>query len=225
MKSEEQQIWGYWQALMRLLLGKRVLLSYLDIPLEDAVQRAKYSVAWSTFLVGVGLLTLKFSAIHQTLTIKYGLVHSWPYVLCLLALVGIAILSTVFYGFFRLYTLVAHVMTINIFKTRGQRLRLLNIETTLLSLTAPLAVSIAVYTVAPWVSNLIIAATSLYLIYLASVAYSVIFHKTGPQGMRLFIGSTLVTWFVLGIGALAITVAFSVIAFFILLILRLVERR
>lgn len=225
MKSGAPQRFAFWQTLIQLSQGKRTLLTHLDIPLTDAVARSKWGVAWSTLLIVIVALFLKLSAIQHLLTTKYGLIHSWPYVMGLFTLVVGSILGAILYGLFRLYTLVAHVMTINIFKTRGQRLRLLNIETTLLPLIVPLGIGIAIRDVSPWIGNLIVVATLLYLIYLAGVAYNVIFHKTGVQGMRLFIGSTLVTWFVLAIGALAITVALSVIAFFLLLILRLFERR
>jgi len=210
---QKSNILSYWSILLALCSGPKVIAAQLDVPLDVAVPRAWSALTWT-------LLLFTLSAIIATPTwLSHPLHH--------IALPSTAVLGFAFvlsipilYGFFRLYTLVNHIITINIFKTRGQRLRLLNLETKILSLSAPLAALWLVYQLRPTLAIYFAAVVILYGIYLSGYGYNLVFHKTKWRGIALFIQSSIVSWFVLAIGALAVTVALSVLSFFILLILR-----
>lgn len=213
---------SYWITLLQLLSRKGVVEHYLDVPLTEAVPRSQWATAWSTSLLGVCLLLHFHGAwMHPTLikssasrlVVWSTSVGIFLVLLLLAALIG--------YGFLRLYTLVTHVLTINVFKTRGQRLRLLNVETTLLSLSIPLAGAYMVSLLIPALGQTLIGLICLYLIVLLARSYNTIFHKQRLAGFALLVGGTLVTWFVLAICALAITVTVAVLAFLVLAVLRL----
>ncbi|QSO45975.1 hypothetical protein [Alicyclobacillus mengziensis] len=210
----------YWHNLLGLCTGERVVQENLDIPLDKAVVRSRYAAFWSSTLIlyaiGVYLLEL----------------HGWPHWLTsipmafklVMFILGVLVIifaaGFIAYGLLRLYTLVGHNLTTNLMKVRGQRLRLLSAETTLLSLSAPLVAGFVVHTIFPTLGWGIMMATVLYGIVLTARIYNTIFHIQGLSGLWVFLGGTLVTWFVLAIGALAVAVAGGVIGFVLLLILR-----
>jgi hypothetical protein len=65
---------------------------------------------------------------------------------------------------------------------------------------------------------------TLYILWLHSTTYNIIFHRRSAGGLWLFVSGTLVTWFVLCICALGVAVTFAVISFFTLVLLRLFTR-
>jgi hypothetical protein len=213
---------AYWTTLLELLSRPRVLEHYLDVPLAQAIPRSRWMTAWSTTILGLAFL-LHF---HLALThwlLGHSATPSRVASACIYV-VTLALTAVIGYGFFRLYTLVCHVLTINVFKTRGQRLRLLNAEATLMTLSAPAAAAYIVALIQPTLGWALFWATFVYFVVLFAHAFNIIFHKQRLGGLWLLLGSTAVTWFVLAIGALAIAVTLAVIAFFIIAVLRLFVR-
>lgn len=207
---------SYWTVLLALCKGHTILRSELDLPLDIVVKRTWYAILWT--LLAVTLATAIAQPRWMAIAITNAPLHSWP--LLVAWTVGFIIANPALYGFVRLYTLVNHVMTINIFKTRGQRLRLLNLETKLLSLTAPFSVIWVIYRIRPTLAIWLTIVIASYGVYLFGYGYHLIFHKTIWRGTLLFVESTVVSLFVVAIGALAVTVAVSVASLFILLLLR-----
>jgi hypothetical protein len=217
---------AYWTTLLQLLSRGHVVEQHLDIPLAEAGPRSQWASAWATTILCLSLFLRYHSSIVQEVARQFGATGPASMVTSTVILLLILILAAVVgYGFLRLYTLVSHVLTINVFKTRGQRLRLLNVETTLLSLAAPLAGGYAVSLLIPTLGRTIVVLTCIYFVVLLAHGYNTIFHKRRFAGFWLLVGASLVTWFVLGIGALAITVSFAVVAFFALAILRIFVHR
>jgi hypothetical protein len=212
----------YWITLMHLFSRKDVIESTMDIPLDAAVRRTIRAVLWSTVLGLISFaIAMPTTVLHLQAMLPLHASTMRTVVFCVALVVLTPILSIAIYGLLRLYTLVSHVMTINVFKTRGQRLRWLNAETTILSLTAPLAMGWALSRLNVILGRSVMLAVAIYALYLFSCAYHLIFHKkTRIGGLLLFLGSTLVAWFVLLIGALGVMVAFSIIWLFILMVLR-----
>lgn len=221
--NARSELWTYWQTLVGLLQGRRTLMRNLDIPLDAGIRRAKYASLWSALSCFAAFLIRHQGATTPSHARVGWLAAGW--LQPILSLSACAITVVISYGFLRLYTLVSHVLTINLFKTRGQRLRLLNEQTTILSLAPVLALGYAIGRWNPFCSDAVVGAVMLYALYLFGNAYNLVFHKVKWHGFTLFVGSTLVTWFVLAIGALAISVALGVIGFFILIVLRLVSNR
>jgi hypothetical protein len=212
----------YWTTLMHLLTRKDVIESTMDIPLDSAVGRTIRAVSWATVLGLISFaIAMPTTVLHLQAMLPFPAPSTRAMALYFVMVVLAPILSILLYGFLRLYTLVSHVMTINVFKTRGQRLRWLNAETTILSLTAPFAIGWTLSRLNVLLGRGLMLAVAIYALYLFSHAYHLIFHKkTRIGGLLLFLGSTLVTWFVLLIGALGVMVAFSVLWLFILMVLR-----
>jgi hypothetical protein len=212
----------YWTTLMHLLSRKDVIESTMDIPLDAAVGRTIRTVHWATVLGIISFaIAMPTTVRHLQAMLPLHTSTMRTVALCVAVVILTPILSISLYGLLRLYTLVSHVMTINVFKTRGQRLRWLNAETTILSMTAPLAMGWALSRLNVILGRSVILATAVYALYLFSCAYHLIFHKkTKIGGLFLFLGSTLVTWFVLLIGALGVMVAFSILWLFVLMVLR-----
>lgn len=212
---------AYWITLLHLLSRRHVVEQHLDIPLATAVPRTQWASAWSTTIFCLSLFLRYHSSIVQGVARQFGAKGPTSTGISTGILLLLLILAAIVgYGFLRLYTLVTHVLTINVFKTRGQRLRLLNVETTLLSLTAPLAGGYAVSFFIPAIGWTVVALTGIYVLVLLAKSYNIIFHKRRFSGLALLLSAAVVTWFVLCICALAITVSFAVVAFFVLAILR-----
>ncbi|MCF8563445.1 hypothetical protein LLE49_01640 [Alicyclobacillus tolerans] len=212
----------YWKTLYFVMKGPSAIRETMDIPLQQALPRARWFTFVSVLLVGVFLWVSPTSGIVRLVSGLHIAAPTHAHLTSSLMAVAIILISMpVVYGLFRLYTLLAHVMSLNVFKARGQRLRLLNMETTLLTLAVPIAAGYVVLQITPVGGWLLILAFSLYGFVLASYGYNLIFHKQGLRGSGLLIGSALVTGFVLAIGALAVLVSLAVIAFLILLLLRL----
>lgn len=219
MKPSWLYIHSYWTTCIQTIRrGPSSIRANLDIPLQDGIRRSQWFSAWSSILISLGLL-ISHPGLVQRIYAHPGVAHGLePVVLWLLFFVLAIPFS---YGFLRLFTLVNHVMTINVFKTRGQRLRLLNTETTLLSLAPIATIGLLVGKFSVILEISILSAVSAYILVLLGYSFNLIFHKQGIQGFYLVLGSYLVTWFVLFMGALAITVMVAVLAFFALAFLRL----
>lgn len=210
----------YWRDLLRLFTGEGVIHENMDIPLDEAVVRSRYASFWSSALIvyAIAMYLLTGHNNPQWTTSLPLAVELLTFVVGIVVVIvgaGFAV-----YGLLRLYTLVGHNLTTNLFKVRGQRLRLLSAETTLLSLVAPFVGGLMVRTMFPVLGWAIMTATVLYAVILAGRVYNTIFHTKGISGLWVFLAGTLVTWFVLAIGALAVAVAAGVIGFLLLLILR-----
>ncbi|KPV43685.1 hypothetical protein [Alicyclobacillus ferrooxydans] len=210
----------FWIDFLRLCMGERVIKDNLDIPFDKAVVRSRYAALWASTLTAYAAA---ITYLHRDGLPKWLMTQSTSLravLLVIIALVLAGVSGTVGYGVLRLYTLVTHNLTTNLFKVRGQRLRLLSVETTLLSLVLPIAAGwvLQLYSlVLGWAVMLI---AILYGLILLSRIYNVIFHIHRLRGLYVLVGGTLVTWFVLSIGALAIAVAAAVVGFLILLVLR-----
>lgn len=211
-------LWGFWTHLVRLVVHPTSALDSLDIPLEQALTKSRWFSAWAALMVALsvwisrlqhgesGLLTIRTQGTYLNGVLSVVLAIVW---------------IPVFYALFRLYTLITHVITLNVFKTRGQRLRLLNLLTSLLPMTVLAPVISAFWTHIPVVSVVLLCAALVELIWVFALGYNKIFHKTGLRGVILWLEGTLVSGFVLAIGALAVTVTIGVLAFFVLLFLRM----
>lgn len=209
----------YFLSLARLSHGRQAINVYLDTPLSDATIRSRIASVWAALFSLIGYTTYRYNMDIPARLSKLPMV---PRVV-LFVLLFIAIwlcLSVAGYGFLRLFTLVSHNLTTNLLKVRGQRLRLLNVYTTLLSLFAPMCLGLGI---SHWNSDLgfiLLAALGVYALVLLTFGYNVIFHKQGWQGFRLVVLGLSVTAFVLAIGALAIGVAAAVVAFLVVVVLR-----
>lgn len=210
----------FWIDFLRLCLGERVIKDNLDIPLQSAVVRSRYASVWASTLTAYAMIIthLTLDGLPRWLGVPSLLLRVVFFVIAGLVIAGLA--GTVGYGLLRLYTLVTHNLTTNLFKVRGQRLRLLSVETTLLGLLVPIAGGWVIHVFAPVLGWAILIGATLYGLVLLARIYNVIFHTKGLRGLYVLIGGTLVTWFVLAIGALAISVAAAVIGFLVLLVLR-----
>jgi hypothetical protein len=219
MTDGHRQALDYWWTLYRTLRGRPPLKETLDMPLGAAVIRARWAVVWTVLCwaaATVNEIMRKAAKLgplpHRTWPVWVGL-----YVLC------VACAAVLGYGLFRLYTLVTHVLTVNVFKARGQRLRLLNVETTVLSLSAPCALGWGLRSLSPGVGDIIVGLSILGATALLARGYNLVFHTTGWKGLLLLVGGTLITWFVLSIGLLAVLVALAVVSFLAVVVLRLFQ--
>ncbi len=213
---------SYWRTLLSLALHPKTTVETVDIPFELAVTRAKWATLWTVCVIWLTTRSIAWTRLRHwfgRIDSTHPSVSAWIcYVLCGLIAIPLA------YGFLRLYTLVTHVLTLNVFKVRGQRLRLLNLETKLLSMSAPVCVIIWIHHFAAAVGIVLWLLAAVALLWHIALGYNHIFHRTGVAGLLLFIGGSLVTWFVLCIGALAIIIMAAVLAFFVILILRSFHR-
>lgn len=220
MRIFAAQTKAYWTTAYQLLKRPQVVHDMLDVPLQQAVSRCWWFTGWTVMLITIWVFLYNPSVLHPHFaraTRGAGLVPAVEAA----CFVGCVVFGTpLVYGFLRLYTLITHVLTFNIFNTRGQRLRLLNVETTLLPLTACAVGIAALLPFIRWVAVVLFIVLAGYLIGLLGYGYNLIFHKQKVGGLALWFGSTVLTWFVLAIGALAMTVAAAVVAFLGLLVLR-----
>jgi hypothetical protein len=221
------RLWSaYWITLGRLVTDWRYADGQLDIPIPAAFVRSRWASAWTALVGGSSVWIVHpdwLPHLAARLPVSPAAVHLVAAGLGL-ALLGVAM--PIVYGFLRLYTLISHVLTLNVFKTAGRRLRLLNLETTLLSLTAPFCAGYALTRFATWLGAAVMAFVTAYTLLLLASGYNQVFvrrHRKqfGLAGaLALWLAATAVTIFVLAIGALAIAVTLSVLAFFALLIIR-----
>jgi hypothetical protein len=212
---------SYWTSLWYVFTRRHAIPESLDIPLQAAILRSRWMTGWSMLILVIGLIW-RYPAIIHRVNLLVTLNPS-PHSLTagVFLLLAVFVTSILGYGLLRLYTLVAHNLTTNIFKTRGQRLRLLNLETTLMTFSFPLTIGLMLTKVSLVAGGIVIGLSLLFLIILLSYGYTLIFHKRGLQGFYLLIGSTLLTLFVFLMGAIAVAVSLGVMAFFVLVILRL----
>lgn len=223
MKHGLSQTQAYWTTCIQTILrGPRTIQTNLDLPLDAGIERARWFTAWTVLHLSIGLL-VAYPKLLQGLIKHLGKAQDNPFsVETILLWLLLSVLATpVVYGLLRLYTLVNHVMVINVFKSRGQRLRLLNVEATLLSVTPVFTIGLVIRNFLPLVGVLLITVTALHVLFLLGYGFDLIFHKRGIQGLFLVLGSYIVTGFVLLMGGLAITVSLAVIAFLVLAFLRL----
>lgn len=201
----------YWSVLMRLREGVAVIDETLDIPLETAPRRSALATAWSVALLTAALLPrlMHLPWVHEA--------PAWARILALL--VGLAGAVPVSYGALRLFTLVNHTMVIHLFKVRGRRLRLLNAWTTVLALVVPAAVGVSLSNLTPW-AWVLTALSLLWAAWLLTHAYSVTFHCGHARAAWIWLGSTLLTLFVLCIGLISILAVAGVLLMVGLAILR-----
>ncbi|RIV22031.1 hypothetical protein D2Q93_09635 [Alicyclobacillaceae bacterium I2511] len=202
----------YWTDLWGLRHGKRHFEAILDVPLGTGVQRARWGSLWSV-LLGAVTAALVRPLWYQTTFLRWT--ENWPVALAvLLWLMLCGLGAVIFYGLFRFYVVEAHVLTVNLFKVRGQRLRLLNA----LSATLPLSI---LFDLSWYVSQFnrpsgavlaILTGGSLLIIWSAS--YQVIFHrKSFFQALGLWGGSTVVTGFAVAGVLFALLVAVAMASF------------
>jgi hypothetical protein len=209
----------FWLNIIRLGQHPKVTAQDVDVPLLVAVSQAKWAVTWTVVLAWLTILICDTNRIRNWFIPITGTNRADALSFFLFAVCGL-IAIPIGYGFFRLYTLVTHVLTLNVFQTRGQRLRLLNLETKMLSLTVLICVCSICTHYLPTLGAILCILVAGAVLWLFAVGYNHIFHKKSFGGLALFIGGTIVTWFVLFIGALAISVMVAVLAFFAILILR-----
>jgi len=227
MKSEWQIAFTYWTTLyFTVVRGHQAIRSHLDVPLDQAIRRSRWFTAWNVVVLGLGLMLarpqLLTSLAHRLLGETSSHQVGWATLVWLMVMV-IAIPAA--YGLFRLFTLVNHIMAVNVFRTRGQRLRLLNVETTVSSLSPIVAFGLIVSRLSGPVGYTVVILAGLFAVFLLAYGFNLIFHKTGIRGLVLLVESYLVTWFVLLMGGLAISVMIAVLAFFVVVALRLFVHR
>lgn len=215
----------FWKVLGRLTTGDKIVRDRLDCPLQLAVIRAHITSSWAATFVLAAVLTNRYTR-HPLPSLLTKLDDKMQVLACAAIIFVLWLVSClVSYGFLRLFTLLTHNLTTNLFKVRGQRLRLLNVYTSGLSFAFPLAVATVLEPFAKAPALIIIGALSCYLTVLLARAYNLIFHKSGWQGFRLLVGGFMVTAFVLCIGVLAIAAAISVIIFLVLVLFRPILHR
>jgi hypothetical protein len=219
-------MFDFWQTLVDLVRFRDVVRNRLDVPLEAAIRRSQWAVAW-TAVVTLSAAWIRWPHTLSLVVDPLRVPAAFRPVLAIAAcFVALALSVPLAYGFLRLYTLVHHVMVMNVFHCRrGQRLRLLNFYSSTLPLAVPFAAGVDISAVSRAVGWALVCATLAYYLYLTAVAYNVIFHRRQLGGLGLWLGGTLVTWFVLFIGALGIAVALAVIAFFGLVVMRVFTHR
>lgn len=210
---------SYWQTLGHVLVRPHLAMA-LDTPLPQAYQQSRAHSGWSGVLVTCAVLLH-----HHAQLARWAASWTIPpsnqsMVLYGLALALIGLSSPTMYGLVRLYTLVTHVLVTTVFKVRGQRLRLLNLESTVLPLLALVACGIALLIPLPWVGSALIVASLSYGLILLARGYNVIFHQSKWGGFGLVVGGLFLTAFVFCVGAIAIAIGFGVISFFAAVIAR-----
>ncbi|QQE77134.1 hypothetical protein [Alicyclobacillus sp. SO9] len=213
-----QVVFSYWSTMVLTLIRPRFAEQHIDIQLEEALNRSRWYTAWSTIIWAFWLYTTQHRLWIHWLSHQAGIVSpGWQW---LMTLFVVFISLPVTYGLFRLYILLTHVVTLNVFKVRGQRLRLLNLETTMLTLSGPTVVGLAVMPSSESIGNLILAICIIYAGWMTARGYNHIFHKTRVKGFLLFVGATLVTGFIAAMAGVALAATLGVLGFFLLLILR-----
>lgn len=218
-----ENVTEFWRTLGRLCMGWHVVAVTLDLPLDQAVRRSRRFIVWALAVMTAGLVIANPGLLtgSEALLARHLGISAWVWVVwAIVAVTALIFAAVVAYGLLRLYTLIHHVLTLNVFKTRGQRLRLLNVETTLLPLSVPTAAAVALNPHAHLASWVLYAAVLIYGTCTLAYAYDHIFHQTGLRGLLLLIEGTLLTWFVMGAAAIAIAAALGVIVLIIVLILR-----
>jgi hypothetical protein len=219
-------MFDFWQTLMDLVCFRDVVRNRLDVPLEFAIPRSRWAAGWTAAVAMLAAWIRWPDALSLVVDPLQVPAAFRPVLAAAAFVVAVALSVPLAYGFLRLYTLVHHVMVMNVFKCRrGQRLRLLNFYSSTLPLVVPVAMGVDISTVSRAVGGALVCATAAYYLYLTAVAYNRIFHRRQLGGLGLWLGGTLVTWFVLFIGALGIAVALAVIAFFCLAVMRVFTHR
>lgn len=227
MKTSWKVAFTYWITLYGTVVhGRQAVRNHLDVPLNQAIVRSRWFTAWNVVVLGLGLMWARPNFVRGFAHHLFGETLSHPPGLSTVVWLTAMILAMpAAYGLFRLFTLVNHIMVINVFRNRGQRLRLLNVETTVSSLSPIVVVGLMVSRLSEPFGYAIIGLTAAFAVFLLSYGFNLIFHKSGTQGLILLIESYLVTLFVLLMGGLAISVTMAVLAFFLVVGLRLFVHR
>ncbi|MBX5436620.1 MAG: hypothetical protein IRZ33_05310 [Alicyclobacillaceae bacterium] len=211
----------YWRTLLELARRPRAAVEgNLDIPLPAAFRRARHMAAWSACCLLAAVLVRTGQPLALWWSRRLAFPAAWPTAVAetvaaaLATSAAWAVSSAALYGILRLYTLVAHTMAIHIFQAQGRRLRLLNVEATILPLSAPAALGIALLRVSAPVGWVLIGCTAAWSGALLAWGHNVVFHRRGLGGFRLWAGSGLLAAFVLCVGLLAVMAAVGVIGLF-----------
>ncbi|WP_067933126.1 hypothetical protein [Alicyclobacillus kakegawensis] len=217
--------WAYWRDLVRLLGRPRSVLDHLSQPLATAILRCRWATAWSVIVAALASWTIHPDWPTQAARLVSGRpVHpalaNFGFVLAVLVSIPIV------YSGLRLYTLIHHVVAVNVCRTAGIRLKLLNLETKLLPLTVLFAIGWVGTAWQPWLGRVWLAAVSVLALWLLGEGHNAIFVRRRRKrlgrlgGIGLWLTAKLLTLFILAVGAAAIAVAISVISFLVLLLLR-----
>lgn len=207
-------VFSYWQTLLRLHRGQGELKKILDLPLETATVRAWSTIIWTVISAAAAISSIKSSPFLKIAS-DIGL---WTIVVLPITL----LFATFFaYGIFRLYVLVSHVIAINIFKSRGQRLRWLNQLTTILSLSFPAATSFTIWNQTRFGGSILAIGVGIYSLMLSTWACKLVFHKTTWRGFGFLLGLHTVTIFVLVTCFIAALAALFILGFLAVLIARI----
>ncbi|MCL6592870.1 MAG: hypothetical protein K6T31_02750, partial [Alicyclobacillus sp.] len=205
---------GYWRTLWQVVRRPAALADWLDLPLATGLARSRWTAAWSSacWEVAWGLHHLPPKQWLQGRFLHELMAPAWANtgMAAVLLLAALAAGMVAAYGLLRLYTLLSHVLATNVFRVRGQRLRLLNIECTALTLAAPAAAGWALTCLWPLLGWSLTAVSVLYGTYLWIRGYTLVFHLASWQrGLWLWLRTTLVTGFVLSLCSLAVAVAIA----------------
>ncbi len=220
------RMFDYWHTLVDLLCFRAVVGTDLDLPLDSAIAQSRWAAAWTGTVVVLAAWIRWPNAAEAVLKPLHASTDVRAALTLGILLIALSLAIPAAYGFLRLYTLVHHVMVMNVFKCRrGQRLRLLNFYSSTLPLAVPLAAGVDLTAVSRLVGWAIICAVSVYYLYLTSIAYNRIFHRQKLGGFGLWAGGTLLTWFVLVIGTIGIAATLAVISFFALVVMRVFTHR
>lgn len=213
-------LFGIWNDIIRLCTGEKVIYEKLDLSLEATTARARYTALWSSTALAYAILFtwLQSHQIPQWLQVQSSVLS--VVIIALLAIVMALISGIVGYGLLRIYTLIGHNLTTNLLKVRGQRLRLLSLQTTTLSLSVPFVIAWVIARYVPLLGGFLMLVIGVYAVILLARGYNYIFHVRKVKGLWVLLGGTMLTVFVLCIGALAIAVALAVIWFLVLVVLR-----
>ncbi|MCL6597883.1 MAG: DUF3040 domain-containing protein [Alicyclobacillus macrosporangiidus] len=218
--------WDFWSTCFRMARRPRTVIDTLSLPLAAAVRRCRWATAWSVTLLA--LATWLADPGWPTTTVRHLLSAPWvgPDIANLAYVTAALLTMPTGYGIVRLYTLIHHTLAVNVFHTAGLRLKLLNLETTLLSLSFPYAVCEVLGKWMPWIGSLGFIVVSAFAVWLVGVGYDMIFVRRQRRrlgltgGILLWMGATALTLFVLVVGAATVLVALSVVGFFVVLVAR-----
>lgn len=210
-------IFSYWNTLLGLLHGRIELERILDFPLKAAVKRAWSCAAWTTLWTLV-LLGITHSSWMTNMHPMFKELL-WVIIPTLLIVGTLAV-----YGLLRLYILVSHVIATNIFRKRGQRLRWLNQQTSILSLTFPMCIASMLFQFNHWISLFLICAVTIYAIVLSTITCQLVFHTDKLHGFMFLIKLNIVSWFVTAICLLAFLVALFILSLIAIAFIRLFIR-
>ncbi|MCL6627291.1 MAG: hypothetical protein K6T68_11995 [Alicyclobacillus shizuokensis] len=216
---------AYWKDLIRLLSRPRSVLDHLSQPLATAVLRCRWATAWS-----VGVTALASWIVHPDWPTQAARLVSGRPMPPALANLGVFLAALlcipIAYGGLRLYTLIHHVVAVNVCRTAGIRLKLLNLETALLPLTVLFAIGWVGAAWHPWLGQAWLAAVSVLALWLLGEGHNAIFVRRRRKrlgrlgGIGLWLTAAVLTLFILAVGAAAIAITISVISFLVLLPLR-----